>query len=113
MVEPAPDDVFEQAEACELAGDLDGAERWYRIATHIDRTDPVAPFNLGNVLDSLISNRPQEAAFAYDQAVDPRFAEAWVNLGALRERKGAVDAARARSSSPICGESTRRCFRRA
>jgi tetratricopeptide (TPR) repeat protein len=51
----------------------------------IDRTDPVIPFNLGNVLDA--AGRRGEAIYAYEQAIarDATFAEAWLNLGAVRE----------------------------
>jgi hypothetical protein len=51
------DKIFASAEDCECAGDFNGAERLYRIANRIDRTDPVIPFNLGNVLDSLGRSR--------------------------------------------------------
>lgn len=44
------------------------------------------PFNLGNVLDA--QGRATEAALAYQQALtrDTSFAEAWLNLGLLKER---------------------------
>jgi tetratricopeptide (TPR) repeat protein len=82
------DELFERGEAYEYAGVLDQAERFYRLAQTADRTDPVIPFNLGNVLDLLA--RPGEAAIAYQQALgrDPAFAEAWVNLAGLHERAG-------------------------
>jgi len=59
----------------------------------MDRTDPVLPFNLGNVLDA--QHRPTEAALAYQKAIarDPGFAEAWLNLGLLREGAGEIRAA--------------------
>jgi tetratricopeptide (TPR) repeat protein len=46
----------------------------------------VLPFNLGNVLDA--QGRATEAALAYQQALtrDTSFAEAWLNLGLLKER---------------------------
>ena len=51
----------------------------------VDRTDPVIPFNLGNVLDA--AGRRGEAIYAYEQAIgrDAAFAEAWLNLGVVRE----------------------------
>jgi tetratricopeptide (TPR) repeat protein len=51
----------------------------------MDRTDPVIAFNLGNVLDA--QGRRQEAVLAYGQALarDPAFAEAWLNLAAVKE----------------------------
>jgi tetratricopeptide (TPR) repeat protein len=79
------DDLFERAEELERCGALAEAARLYGIAQTMDRSDPVLPFNLGNVLDA--QGRPAEAALAYRQAIarDPAFAEAWLNLGLLRE----------------------------
>jgi tetratricopeptide (TPR) repeat protein len=79
------DVLFERGEDAEMAGDLAGAERCYGLAMRVDRTDPVIPFNLGNVLDA--AGRRGEATFAYQQAIsrDATFAEAWLNLGAVRE----------------------------
>lgn len=87
------DELFERGEACEHAGDFADAERFYRLAQAAERTDPVIPFNLGNVLDALA--RPGEAAIAYQQALerDPAFAEAWVNLAGLHERAGRIQKA--------------------
>ena len=87
------DEVFERAEEMEVRGNFEEAERLYRLATRIDRTDPVLAFNLGNVLE--IQHRVDEAALAYQQAIarDPGFAEAWLNLGLLRERGGQIHAA--------------------
>ena len=75
----------------------------------MDESDPVITFNLGNVLDSL--DRPQAAIMAYQQALgrDPGFAEAWVNLAALSERKGDRAATeyglrRALAARPDCRE---------
>lgn len=84
------DEVFATAEQAESSGDLASAERCYRIALAMDRTDPVIPFNLGNVLEAL--GRPEEAALAFRQATvrDPTFAEAWLNLAALQESAGRV-----------------------
>ncbi len=82
------DEVFAQAEQCELAGDLAEAERLYGIALRMDRTDPVIPFNLGNVLDAL--GRPGEAVLQYRHALsrDGAFGEAWINIAALQETAG-------------------------
>ena len=103
------DEVFERAEACEAEGDLPEAERWYRVALQMSRTDPVIPFNLGNVLDA--AGRQQEAVLAYGQALsrDPSFAEAWVNIGTIRERQDWPSEARrayerALSVRPDCAE---------
>jgi tetratricopeptide (TPR) repeat protein len=79
------DEIFEKAEEVEGAGDLDAAERLYRTALRMDRSDPVLAFNLGNVLDA--QGRPTEAVLFYQQAIvrDPGFAEAWFNIAILQE----------------------------
>ena len=43
------DGAFALAEASEQEGDLVAARRWYELAARLDPTDPVIPFNLGNV----------------------------------------------------------------
>ena len=87
------DALFEAGEVCEVGGDLVGAERFYRSAMAVDRTDAAIPYNLGNVLDA--QGRRDEAVLAYYEALqrDPEFAEAWFNLGVLDERDGRVAAA--------------------
>jgi tetratricopeptide (TPR) repeat protein len=82
------DDLVERAEAFEREGEYSTAERLYRIALRIDRTDPVLHFNLGNLLDA--ADRTAEAALAYQQAIacDPQFAEAWLNFGCVKEGSG-------------------------
>jgi tetratricopeptide (TPR) repeat protein len=79
------DTLFRKAEELEASGDMPGAERVYSQLLDVERTDPVLPFNLGNVLDTL--GRPREAAHAFMQALsrDPAFVDAWVNLGVLRK----------------------------
>jgi tetratricopeptide (TPR) repeat protein len=88
------DDVFERAERCECDGDLAEAERWYRVALQMSRSDPVIPFNLGNVLDA--AGQHEQALMAYGQALarDSAFAEAWVNIGTIREKQGRASDAR-------------------
>src|SRR5215203_1723639 len=61
------DDLFERAEVSEAVGDLVAAERWYRAAMAVDRTDAAIPYNLGNVLDS--QGRRPEAVLAYYEAL--------------------------------------------
>ena len=87
------DDIFSRAEECELAGDLEHAERLYRIAMSIDRSDPVIPYNLANVVNDL--GRPADAMLAYQQAIalDASFSEAWVNIANLHQDAGRQDAA--------------------
>jgi Tetratricopeptide repeat len=82
------DRVFALAEESEQEGDLVTARRWYEFAARLDATDPVIPFNLGNVLDELGFTR--EAEIAYRQAIarSPDMADAWFNLGLLQEKSG-------------------------
>jgi tetratricopeptide (TPR) repeat protein len=81
-------EAFTRAEASEQEGDLETARRWYDLAARLDETDPVIPFNLGNVLDEL--GRSREAEIAYRQAIErvPELADAWFNLGVLQEKMG-------------------------
>ena len=69
---------------------LSPRRRWYELAARLDATDPVIPFNLGNVLDELGFTR--EAEIAYRQAIarSPDMADAWFNLAATtgKERAG-------------------------
>lgn len=85
---PSCDDLFECAEIAEASNDLVAAERLYRKAAAIDRTDAVIPFNLGNVLDA--QGRRPDAVRSYYEAVkrDPDFAVAWFNLGVIAEEEG-------------------------
>ena len=57
----------------------------------MDRSDPVLPFNLGNVLDG--QGRHGEARLAYQEALgrDPTFAEGWLNLGVLSQNAGRTE----------------------
>ena len=57
-----PDDLFEQAQSAEEAGDIGEAERLYRILMKSDPTDASAPFNLGNLLRVSARNVEAEAA---------------------------------------------------
>jgi tetratricopeptide (TPR) repeat protein len=87
---PGVDELFERAEVSEASGDLVAAERSYRAALALDRTDPTLPYNLANVLDE--QGRRREAIPNYYEAVrrDPNFAEAWFNLGVVAEEEGRI-----------------------
>jgi hypothetical protein len=87
------DEAFARGEGSESEGDLTAARRWYEIAARLDRSDPVIPFNLANVLDAM--GLGNEAAIAYRQAIsrDPQFPDAWFNLGVLQERDGRTEEA--------------------
>jgi tetratricopeptide (TPR) repeat protein len=82
------DDVFEQAQAAEEAGEFATAERLYRKVRRLDPRDPVAAFNLGNLLRSDGRKVEAEAAYRAATKADPDFAEAWYNLADLRDEQG-------------------------
>jgi tetratricopeptide (TPR) repeat protein len=86
------DEAFGRAEASEHSGDLESARKWYELAARLDESDPVIPFNLGNVLDEL--GRFAEAEIAYRRAIERgELADAWFNLGVLQEKSGREDEA--------------------
>jgi Tetratricopeptide repeat len=92
---PSADELFEAAEDAEQAGDLATAETLYRRCVGLDKGDPIAPFNLANVLRE--QGRLSEAK-SYLQlaiAVDPTFADAWYNLALLLDGEGQKVLARA------------------
>jgi tetratricopeptide (TPR) repeat protein len=88
-----PDDLFEQAQSAEEAGDSAEAERLYRILMKCDPTDASASFNLGNLLRACARNVEAEAAFRAATRTDRTFADAWYNLGDLLDEQGRVEAA--------------------
>ena len=88
-----PDDLFDQAQSAEQAGDIAEAERLYRILMKSDPTDASAPFNLGNMLRADARNVEGEAALRAATRADPTFAEAWYNLGDLLDEQGRSEAA--------------------
>jgi tetratricopeptide (TPR) repeat protein len=88
-----PDDLFEQAQSAEEAGDIAEAERLYRILMRSDPTDASAPFNLGNMLRADGRNVEAEAALRAATRVDPTFADAWYNLSDLLDEQGRSEAA--------------------
>src|SRR5262249_4795006 len=89
----SPDDLFEQAQSAEEAGDIAGAERLYRVLMKGDPTDASAPFNLGNMLRAAARNVEAEAALRAATRADRTFADAWYNLSDLLDEQGRVEAA--------------------
>ncbi len=91
---PSIDELFEAAEEAEQTSDLATAETLYRRCIGLDRRDPIALFNLANVL---CAQDGKEAAKPYLQravAIDPSFAEAWYNLALVQDQEGNEHAAR-------------------
>jgi tetratricopeptide (TPR) repeat protein len=89
----SPDDLFEQAQLAEVAGDSAEAERLYRILIKSDPTDASAPFNLGNMLRADGRTAEAEAALRAATRMDQTFADAWYNLGDLLDEQGRTEAA--------------------
>jgi tetratricopeptide (TPR) repeat protein len=87
------DDVVAEAEEAEDRNDHTAAETLYATALRADSSDPVIPFNLGNVFDA--QGRAADAKIAWQIAVarDPAFAEAWYNLAIAAEDEGHDDLA--------------------
>jgi tetratricopeptide (TPR) repeat protein len=88
-----PDELFDQAQSAEEAGNITEAERLYRILMKSDPMDVSAPFNLGNMLRADGRNVEAEAALRAATRVDPTFADAWYNLGDLLDEQGRSEAA--------------------
>ncbi len=87
------DDLFEAAAFAEAGRDLDEAARLYDLCARADRTDAIAPYNLGNI--RLAQGAYDQAALAYQQALarDGRLVEARYNLAQALEASGKPDAA--------------------
>ena len=85
---PSLDDLFEQAALAEAGGDLAAAARLYDQCARADRTDAIAPYNLGNI--RLGEGDYDAAALAYQRALarDRRLSEARYNLAQALEAAG-------------------------
>lgn len=93
--QPDLDALFDQAMLAEAEGQLDAAARGYEMCAQMDRRDPIAPFNLGNVLAA--QDNPEAAIHRFGQALarDPDFAECYHNRARVLEASGRPDAAEA------------------
>jgi tetratricopeptide (TPR) repeat protein len=89
------EELFEAAGLAEADGETDEAARLYDLVGRVDRKDPIAPYNLGNL--RLAEGAFDQAVLAYQQALarDPRFAEARYNLAQALEASGKTEAAAA------------------
>jgi tetratricopeptide (TPR) repeat protein len=85
---PSVDELFDAAEAAEQARDLATAASLYRRCVSMDQQDPIAPFNLANVLREQGESGPARLFLAVALALDPEFADAWYNLALLKEAGG-------------------------
>ncbi len=92
---PSIDDLFEAAEDAEQAGDPAAAASLYQRCVRLDRRDPIAAFNLANVLRELGQTAAAKFHLRLAVAIDDGFADAWYNLALLMDAEGATAAARA------------------
>lgn len=90
---PSVDEVFDAAEEAEQAGDLASAATLYRRCVSMDPHDPIAPFNLANVLREQGQAGQAKLFLEVALAIDPEFADAWYNLALLQEAAGGRRAA--------------------
>lgn len=84
---PSIDELFEAAEEAEWLGELPVAAKLYQRCMRLDRKDPIAPFNLANVLRE--EDDLDGAVFHLRLALglDPHFADAWYNLALIMDGK--------------------------
>lgn len=83
---PAIDELFEAAGEAEQTSDLATAETLHRRCIGIDRRDPIALFNLANVLCAQDRKEAAKPNLQRAVVIDPSFAEAWYNLALVQER---------------------------
>lgn len=90
---PTIDELFEAAEEAEWLGELSVAATLYQRCIRLDRYDPIAPFNLANVLRE--QGKIDGAIFHLRMALglDPHFPDAWYNLALLMDSQGKKAAA--------------------
>jgi len=81
------DQVMDEAEAAEDAGDTETARRLYEIAVMARPRDAVARYNLGCVLTALERLDEAEIQFAIAASLDPALAEACFNIAHVRRLK--------------------------
>jgi tetratricopeptide (TPR) repeat protein len=91
---PSVDELFENAEEAEQAGDLATAEALYRRCIALDRNDPIALFNLANVLCAQERGGAAKLYLQLATSIDPGLAEAWYNLALLLDGEGDKGSAR-------------------
>jgi hypothetical protein len=87
------EDLFEAAALLEASGQPEQAARLYDMCARADRSDPIAPYNFGNI--RLAQGAFDQAILAYQQALarDRKFAEARYNLAQAMEAAGRSEAA--------------------
>jgi tetratricopeptide (TPR) repeat protein len=102
---PSVDELFENAEEAEQAGDLATAEALYRRCVALDRNDPIALFNLANVLCAQDRGAAAKLYLQLAASLDPGLAEAWYNLALLLDAEGDKGGARQSFERAIAADS--------
>lgn len=92
---PTIDELFEAAEEAEWLGELDVATRLYQRCIRLDRRDPIAPFNLSNVLRERGDTEGAVFHLRVALGLDQHFPDAWYNLALIMDERGEKAAARA------------------
>ncbi|MGI9416711.1 MAG: tetratricopeptide repeat protein [Geminicoccaceae bacterium] len=90
---PSIDELFEAAEEAEWLGELPVAARLYQRCIRLDRKDPIAPFNLANVLREEADIDGAVFHLRVALSLDPHFADAWYNLALIMDGRGEKRAA--------------------
>jgi tetratricopeptide (TPR) repeat protein len=90
---PTIDELFEAAEEAEWLGELSVAATLYQRCIRLDRSDPIAPFNLANVLREQDDIDGAIFQLRMALALDPNFPDAWYNLALLMDGRGEKAAA--------------------
>jgi tetratricopeptide (TPR) repeat protein len=101
---PSVDEVFEAAEEAEQRGDLVRAEGLYRRCARLDPSDPIAPFNLANVLREQGRRGEAKSYLQLATVIDPALADGWYNLALLVEAEGQKGLARAHLERAIAAD---------
>ena len=88
-----PDDLFEQVQLAEEAGDTTEAERLYRLLMKSDPTEHQHRSALETSCGAVPAMSKPKRQLRAATRVDPTFADAWYNLSALLDVQGRVEAA--------------------
>ena len=90
---PTMDELFEAAEEAEWLGESSVAMTLYQRCLRLDRSDPIAPFNLANVLRERGDIEGAIFHLRLALGLDPHFPDAWYNLALLMDGCGEKAAA--------------------
>ncbi len=91
---PTMDELFEAAEEAEWLGESSVAMTLYQRCLRLDRQDPIAPFNLANVLRERGDIEGAVFHLRLALGLDPHFPDAWYNLALLMDGRGEKAAAK-------------------